>query len=198
MSVHHLPIRGPDPHRHLQSSCWDGLPRPDCKLLKDTGSQGEGEWSLQSSEALRVAVPTQLQQRKDPAQKGGRLGGNLGAPAKQTSHDHQQNQAGQKKGKDHPWGERGCRQGQRRLGPPAASHASCLTAIAWMYEQASPGPCTSAFQMTGTVGMRRGATAQANGIVRDKPCRWTQALHWDHQPAVQNPVAPNGFLAAEH
>lgn len=51
-------------------------------------------------------MPTQLQQRKDPAQKGGHLGGNLGAPAKRTSHDHQQSQVGRKKGKGPPWGDR--------------------------------------------------------------------------------------------
>lgn len=57
------------------------------------------------------------------------LGRDSGAPARWTSHDHQQNQMGREKGENSPWGERGYCEGRGRPASPADRHVSCLICL---------------------------------------------------------------------
>lgn len=124
-----------------------------------------GQVSVCSSGASHVAVPTQLQQREDPAQKGGRLGRNSGSPARGTSYDHQQSQAGRKKGRTIHGEKEGA---IRDDGTPIRQQPATCPART---EQANPRARHFWFSDdSGAAEMRRQVTSWASGIIgRSKP-----------------------------
>lgn len=117
---------------------------------KEDGGSGRGDRFLQSSEALWVGMPTQLQQ-KDPAQKGGLLGRHSRGPGRRdeswpsAEHPRKERQVGQRK--DGLWGQRACHQGQSHplLQQPATCPAQSSACIG---ERLAPKPHASGFEMT--------------------------------------------------
>lgn len=125
-----------------------------------------GQVPVYSSGASQVALPTQLQQREDPVQKGGRLGRSSGAPARGTNYDHQQSQAGRKKGRTVDARKGGA---TREDGTPILQQPA--TCPARTEEQANPGARHFWFSDdSGAAEMRRQVTSRASGIIgRNEP-----------------------------
>lgn len=125
-------------------------PAGDTVVLRRTGSGGRGDRFLQSSEALWVGMPTQLQQ-KDPAQKGGLLGRHSRGPGRRdeswpsAEHPRKERQVGQRK--DGLWGQRAYHQGRRH--PLLQQSATCpAQSSACIGERLAPKPHASGFEMT--------------------------------------------------
>lgn len=157
--AHHPPVRGWGPLHLPQSSrhsrawrrqfCWG--------------------WEWCQSEALRAAVPSNLQQRKDSLRLKFR------APARGTSHDHPQSQVDRRRRQS---------AGSRAGGTPspAASHGSCV--ICLRAETARPRPCTSGFPATRAAELKPG----------DFPGGARPSL--GPPPAVRNPGVTGGLVAS--
>lgn len=130
-------------------------------------SCGGREWC--QSEALRAAVPTNLQQRKDSFRLKFR------APARGTSHGHPQSQVGR---------ERRTVRGEECWWYPFSSsqHGSCV--ICLHVKQPRPGPCTFGFPVTQAAELK---PSDFPGGARPSP---------GPLPAVRNPVVPGGFVAS--